>query len=253
MKRSESSSALGNRVKRRVRHEIIKLIKGVLKPPLHLLLRLEQYNSSPRPTNELSLMYAFLFKHITRTCPQRILDVGTGTSSLPHLMSHCGAEVVAVDKFGEYWARRPLNRHFLVVPDDICNSRISGSFDMVTCIDVLQHVPQHLHAVSTMARLLRPGGIAIIGCFFNENHYVPDVYRLPESNAFGRSHNYSCQMLSRTEIESWTATTGFCIADQELWNCFTGEYWTFGERLQPPRPSCPTKQHHVICLCLEKR
>ena len=81
--------------------------------------------------------------------------------------------------------------------------------------------------------------------------FLPDTYQLPGSGAFSLALNYSCQILSRAQIENWTATTGLRIADEELWNCFTGEYWTLGKRPQPPTLSCPSKQHHVICLCLE--
>ena len=202
--------------------------------------------------NELSFMYAFLFKHFARICPSRVLDVGTGTSSLPHLMSHCGAGVIAIDKFRGYWGRRPLNRHFQVMADDICSSRIQGSFDLITCIDVIQHVPGHLAAMQTMARLLRPGGCLIVGFFYNENHYVPDVYRLEGSNAYGRGATYGCQIISRKEVEEWVQSAGLRIVDQELWSCFSGEYWSFGERLQPPRLGSSTAPHHVACLCLEK-
>lgn len=238
---------------RKLRHGFIRVVKAALQPALHVLLRMEQHEKQATVTNELALMYAFLFKHFARTCPRRVLDIGTGTSSLPHLMSHCGAEVMAIDKFDGYWVKRPFNRHFLLVRDDVCDSRLSGAFDMITCTDVIQHVPRHGQALETIARLLRPGGIAIIGCFFNETHYVPDVYRLLGSGVLNPPNGMSCQILSRSEIQSWTKNTGLEVVDEELWNCFTGDYWTFGERIEPPLRSSPAEKHHLICLCLAKR
>jgi SAM-dependent methyltransferase len=239
-------------LRQKLTNALIRLLRNILRHPMHYLLWLEQSRAPANITNELATMYAFLFKHIARVGPSSVLDVGTGTSSLPHLISHCGPNVIAVDKFSGYWARRPFNRHYFVSADDICSSRVSGMFDLITCIDVLQHVPQHLLALENMARLLRPGGIAVVCCFFNDKCYIPDVYSLRESSMFGRAPNYACQILSRTEIDGWLLGTGLKIADEELWNFFTGKYWTTGERRSIPLLAKSSELHHVICLCLEK-
>jgi SAM-dependent methyltransferase len=243
-----STKRLARRLKARIRVPAEALIRA----PLRLLFWSEQRERPSGAINELSFMYAFLFKHFARICPSRVLDVGTGTSSLPHLMSHCGAGVIAIDKFRGYWGRRPLNRHFQVTADDICSSRIRDSFDLITCVGVIQHVPGHLAAMQTMARLLRPGGSLVVCFFYNEEQSVPDVYRLSSSNAFGHRRTYGCQILSRREVDEWVRRTGLRVVDRELWDCFTGEYWSMGERRQPPRLSSPAEPHHVACICLEK-
>ena len=37
-----------------------------------------------------------------------------------------------------------------------------GAFDLVVCMEVIEHVPNQLHLISEMARIVRPGGRAIV-------------------------------------------------------------------------------------------
>lgn len=56
----------------------------------------------------------------------------------------------------------------------------TGRFDVVLCNHVIEHVPQPAAAATEIARVLRPGGLAIVG--------VPN-----EGCAFGRLRNYVLQ------------------------------------------------------------
>ena len=46
--------------------------------------------------NERPVEYGFVFKKLAEIYPRSILDVGTGTTALPHLMRNCGSLVTAV-------------------------------------------------------------------------------------------------------------------------------------------------------------
>jgi len=78
---------------------------------------------------------------------------------------------------------------------------------------------------------------------------VSDAYRVEGSRVRA---GYACQIVSRREVEQWRQDNNLRIVDEELWDCFSGEYWGLGERFQPARRASPQGTHHAICLCLEK-
>ncbi len=52
--------------------------------------------------NERPIELAFVFRHLRDCRPGRILDVGTGMTSLPHLLRTCGYHVTAIDNIRDY-------------------------------------------------------------------------------------------------------------------------------------------------------
>jgi len=52
--------------------------------------------------NERPIEYSFVFNNLWQICPNSILDVGTGRTSLPFLMANCGFKVTAIDKVENY-------------------------------------------------------------------------------------------------------------------------------------------------------
>src|SRR3989344_3080365 len=120
--------------------------KEYLKPPFNAF-------------NERPVEYRFTFENIAEFYPKTILDVGTGVTALPHLMSNCGCKVTAMDNIKDYWTKGMLNRHYYIINDDITNpKKIIGSFDMVTCISALEHIERYDDAVKSMFNLLKSGG-----------------------------------------------------------------------------------------------
>jgi 2-polyprenyl-3-methyl-5-hydroxy-6-metoxy-1,4-benzoquinol methylase len=98
--------------------------------------------------NERPVEYAFVFAHMARICPRTILDVGSGMTALPHLLRSTGALVTAIDNVRDYWPSGMVNRHYHIIDDDITRPRLRDTFDLVTCVSVLEHVEQSDVAVS---------------------------------------------------------------------------------------------------------
>lgn len=96
---------------------------------------------------------------------KRILDVGCGGGILAESMAQKGADVTGIDL-----AEKPLTvarLHSLesgVKVDYQCiavetlAARQPGSFDIVTCMEMLEHVPDPASVVRACATLVKPGG-----------------------------------------------------------------------------------------------
>jgi SAM-dependent methyltransferase len=170
--------------------------------------------------NERPIEYRFVFQSILNVGPGTILDVGTGTSSLPSLMRTCGPVVSAIDNIQDYWPDGMVNRHFYVQHEDATRG-ISGNYDMVTCISVLEHVPDHNAAVRNMLQALKPGGHLVLTVPYNENCYVENAYQLPNAG-YGKDLPFVCQIYSRNEVNRWLSGMTE-IVWQEYWRVFSAD------------------------------
>lgn len=91
----------------------------------------------------------------------RILDIGCGTGQLMReLKSH--GEVWGIDQNKEavsFCRRRKLKNVFLAkFPKQV---KIQGQFDVITCVEVLEHIKDHKRACVTIERLLKRDGRVI--------------------------------------------------------------------------------------------
>ena len=123
------------------------------------------------------LKLVFYLKHFSKIYPKRVLDVGTGVSSLPHIIRYCGSLVTSIDNFKDYWTDEAINRHFHVINEDINNPDTTKKFDLITCISVLEHIENAEKAVCNMFNLLNPKGYLILTFPYTENKYYANVYQ----------------------------------------------------------------------------
>jgi SAM-dependent methyltransferase len=217
--------------------------------PLRVLVRREFESQEFTRYNERPVEFAFVFRAIARLAPRSILDVGSGTTALPHLMRNCGPVVTATDNVKDYWPRGMTNRHFHVVDDDIRRTRLRQTFDMVTCISTLEHIVPAAEAVRSMIERLTPGGHLIITCPYSEHEHVDNVYALPGSR--GRGNRYVAQSFARTDLDDWFRGVA-TIVEQEFWRYFCGARWTQGAEIIPPQPSSAAQPHQHTCLLIRK-
>jgi len=183
--------------------------------------------------------------------PHTILDVGTGTTALPHLMRNCGFLVTATDNVRDYWPHGMVNRHYHIIDDDITATRISDAFDLITCISVLEHIEKPNHAVRNMVNLLKPNGWLILTFPYSEGTYIKNVYELPGSS-YGLGAPYITQSYSRHELEQWTKENRVTIVEQEYWQFWTGDYWTVGSQIIPPKRVTANDKHQLTCILIQK-
>lgn len=97
---------------------------------------------------------------------KRVLDVGCGGGILSDSMARKGAEVLGIDLSAK--ALKVAQLHALeagttnVAYRDVSAEALAaeqpGSFDVVTCMEMLEHVPDPASVVRSCAALAKPGG-----------------------------------------------------------------------------------------------
>jgi 2-polyprenyl-3-methyl-5-hydroxy-6-metoxy-1,4-benzoquinol methylase len=93
---------------------------------------------------------------------KRALDLGTGRGAMAERLQRMGCEVVAADLIrDDYEAQVP---HVTIDFDqaDFAGSLGANKFEVVTAIEVIEHVESPIGFLRNVQRLLSPGGIAIL-------------------------------------------------------------------------------------------
>lgn len=223
----------------------------VLNPGAKLFNKLEYKHKKIYKQNERAVEFAFAFKHIGNIYPKKVLDVGTGRTSFPHMVWTSGIKVDAIDNIRDYWSFGMVNRHFYVKNDDITNTKITEKYDLITCLSVIEHIIDYDKALSTMFKLLEPGGHLILTCPYNENEYCPNVYKL-EGSSYGQEHAFVTQAISRKQIDGWLKQNNAEIIEQEFWQFWDGDFWTVGNQIIPPLKVEANQKHQLSCIIFKK-
>ena len=110
---------------------------------------------------------------------KRVLDVGCGGGILSESMAERGADVMAID-LGEK-ALKVAKLHQLesgskvdyqLIAVEVLASQQPASFDVVTCMEMLEHVPDPAAIIDACAKLVKPGG----SVFFSTINRNPKAY-----------------------------------------------------------------------------
>lgn len=207
---------------------IYYIILNLLLSPL---LRAEKRKQVPI-VNERPVEYAFALEWLSKAPGRKVLDVGSGRTSFPHLLYTCGFDVRSID------LNPPFNRHFKVEKADITKP-ITGMYDAITCISVLEHIPDDTSAVENMFNALNSNGLLILSFPYNEERYVNNVNKHGLTKVFHRGCIDSVRRF------------GLDIIDQRYYQVFTGDIWAEGERLTPIETTVNDK-HHLTCVVFRK-
>ena len=168
---------------------------------------------------------------------KRVLDVGCGGGILCESMAHCGADVTGIDM-----GKAPLSvarLHAMETDTDIDYQQITAEelaasdierFDVVTCMEMLEHVPDPSSVIEACKQLVKPGGAI----------YFSTINRNPKSYLFAiigaeyvmnmlprGTHEYS-KFIRPSELDSWCRDSGLDIIGIEgiTYNPVTGMYRT---------------------------
>jgi len=96
------------------------------------------------------------------TAPNQVLDMGCGTGGTLDILREFG-EPVGIDLEPiALAASRERGHRRLVLGSGTALPFASGCFDAALALDVLEHIPDDAAAAREMARVLRPGGLALV-------------------------------------------------------------------------------------------
>jgi 2-polyprenyl-6-hydroxyphenyl methylase/3-demethylubiquinone-9 3-methyltransferase len=169
----------------------------------------------------------------------RVLDVGCGGGLLAEGLAARGAQVVAIDLAPEnveaarqHAAGSGLAIDYRCVAVEQLARESPGELDAVTCLELLEHVPDPASIVTACAALLRPGGTAFFSTI-NRNlksfalaivgaEYVLGL--LPRG-----THEYA-KLIRPAELAAWCRQAGLEVTDLTglHHNPATRTYWLDG-------------------------
>ena len=96
---------------------------------------------------------------------KRVLDVGCGGGILAESMAARGARVTGIDMGKEplqvarlHALESGIELSYRQLTVEALADELPGSFDVVTCMEMLEHVPDPASVIAACARLVRPGG-----------------------------------------------------------------------------------------------
>lgn len=136
-------------------------------------------NSEFKPLHDINPLRIDWIDQSVSLKGRRILDVGCGGGLLSEGMAARGASVTGIDL-----SEKPLGvakLHLLesghqvdyrLVAVEQLAAEMPDSFDVVTCLEMLEHVPNPASVVSACARLVKPGGQV----FFSTLNRNPKAY-----------------------------------------------------------------------------
>ncbi len=122
-------------------------------------------NSEFRPLHQINPLRLDWIDQLAQVKGKRIVDVGCGGGILAESMARLGATVKGIDL-----AEKPLKvaqLHGLesgikvdyeAIAAEALAEREAGQYDIVTCMEMLEHVPQPSETIAACSRLVKPGG-----------------------------------------------------------------------------------------------
>lgn len=180
-------------------------------------------NSEFKPLHDINpLRVNYISQHIN-LAEKRVLDIGCGGGILAEALAHHGATVTAIDKAEASLSVAKL--HLLESQLDIsyldCTAEEfaeaqPAQFDVVTCLEMLEHVPDPSSVVAACQRLVKPGGLV----FFSTINRNPKSYLFAIIgaeyllNLLPRgTHDYA-KLIKPSELATWSRQAHLTLRDQ---------------------------------------
>ncbi len=185
-----------------------------------------------RPLHLLNPARTRFIAERARLAGARVLDVGCGGGLLAESLAQAGAAVTAIDLAPAmievarlHAAQGGLAIDYRCVAAESLLPECAGAFDVVTSMEMLEHVPEPGQMVATLAALTRPGGsvflstlnrnlrsflTAIVGGEYllrlipRGTHEYERLIRPAELAAWGRAAGLTLEELAGIELNPFT-------------------------------------------------
>lgn len=161
----------------------------------------------------------------------RVLDVGCGGGLLSEALAREGAQVTAIDLAPDllkvarlHGLESGIKVDYRAAAVETLADEMPGAFDAITCMEMLEHVPDPASVLAACARLLQPGGrlfvstlnrtpaafaLAIVGAEYiarmlpKGTHQYRDFIRPSELAAWLRAAGLELEDVSGLAYEPW--------------------------------------------------
>lgn len=148
---------------------------------------------------------------------RRVLDIGCGGGLLAEGMAERGAKVTGIDlsegaiKVAKLHLKESGHQvDYRLVSAEAMAAELPGAFDLVTCLEMLEHVPDPASIIAACSTLVRPGGQVIFSTL-NRN---PKAFALAILGGEyllrlipAGTHEYA-KFIRPSELEAWARAAG---------------------------------------------
>ena len=179
-------------------------------------------HSEFKPLHDINPLRLGYIDGIAGLAGKRVLDVGCGGGILSESMAAMGAEVTGID-MGEaplevarlHLLESGLEVDYQRIPAEALADSAPGSFDVVTCMEMLEHVPDPSSVIRACHTLVKPGGHV----FFSTINRNPKAYLFAIVGAEyvlkllpRGTHDYA-KFIRPSELATWAREAGLEIHD----------------------------------------
>ena len=190
-----------------------------------------------RPLHQINPLRLAWIDDIVPLAGKRVLDIGCGGGILADAMARKGAEVLGIDLAGKALKVAQLHAleaqtqgvRYREVSAETLAAEQPESFDMVTCMEMLEHVPDPSSVVRACATLVKPGGHVFFSTI-NRNAkafvfaIVGAEYIL---NLLPRGTHEFAKFIKPSELAAYARAAGLDLAHTRgmEYNPLTRHYW----------------------------
>ncbi|MDG2107698.1 MAG: bifunctional 2-polyprenyl-6-hydroxyphenol methylase/3-demethylubiquinol 3-O-methyltransferase UbiG [Woeseiaceae bacterium] len=173
-----------------------------------------------RPLHEINPLRLDWIRQHAQLSEARVVDIGCGGGILAESMAISGANVMGIDMAEGPLSVARLHQHETDIKVDYRKataedlvSQEPGSFDIVTCLEMLEHVPDPSLVIRSCANLVKPGG----------HIFFSTINRNPKSFVFAilgaeyilkllpaGTHEYE-KFIRPSELDSWSRAAGLIL------------------------------------------